>query len=173
MPPTSDLLDALLAYTAWMRAQWRTHLAHDTTRLSVGLGEHRDGRFHTVGDVVRHVFGAELRYVDRLRGRPATDVSGVPSDDLEALFALGAESRAALRQFLAEHPDAGGDDVALFPIGAFEFEGTPRKILIHTVIHEIRHWAQLATVLRLAGAGPPLQDFLVSPALGGEFRRRS
>ena len=60
----------------------------------------------------------------------------------------------------------------MHPIGDFEFEGTPRKILMHVLIHEIRHWAQLGTLLRLGGEAPRLHDFLVSPVGGGEFRRR-
>lgn len=165
-------MDTLLAYTDWLRAEWRRHLAVDPARLRLDLGPHRDARFATVGEVVRHIFGAELRYVDRIRGRPATDVSGVPSDDVAALFDLGAESRAALVALRGEWSDDRWETEAVYPIGAFEFQGTPRKILTHTLIHEIRHWAQLSTLLRLEGAGPGLQDFLVSPVLGGEFRRR-
>ncbi len=166
-------MDTLLAYTDWLRAQWRRHLAADPARLRLDLGPHRDARFATVGEVVRHIFGAELRYVDRIRGRPATDVSGVPSDDVEALFDFGDRSRAALVALRAEMSDDDLEAEAVYPIGAFEFQGTPRKVLIHTLIHEIRHWAQLATLLRLEGAGPGLQDFLVSPVMGGEFRRRA
>ena len=32
---------------------------------------------------------------------------------------------------------------------------TPRKLLFHILIHEIRHWAQIALAVRLAGLEPP------------------
>ena len=32
---------------------------------------------------------------------------------------------------------------------------TPRKILFHILLHEIRHWAQIALAVRLAGFDPP------------------
>ena len=32
---------------------------------------------------------------------------------------------------------------------------SPRKLLFHIVIHEIRHWAQIALAVRLAGLEPP------------------
>jgi len=38
-------------------------------------------------------------------------------------------------------------------------------------MHEIRHWAQIATLLRLQGLTDEFHDFLFSPVLGGEYRR--
>jgi len=35
------------------------------------------------------------------------------------------------------------------------------------LMHEIRHWAQIATLLRT----DEFHDFLFSPVLGGEYRR--
>jgi uncharacterized damage-inducible protein DinB len=48
---------------------------------------------------------------------------------------------------------------------------TPKKIVVHTLIDEIRHWAQIATVVRLNGYKGEFHDFLFSPGLGGEIRR--
>jgi uncharacterized damage-inducible protein DinB len=50
---------------------------------------------------------------------------------------------------------------------------TPRKIVVHVLIHEIRHWAQIGTLLRLNGLTGEFHDFLFSPVLGGEFKRSS
>jgi hypothetical protein len=41
---------------------------------------------------------------------------------------------------------------------------------MHTLIHEIRHWAQIATLSRLNGFDVEFRDFLFSPVMGGEFR---
>jgi hypothetical protein len=35
----------------------------------------------------------------------------------------------------------------------------------------LRHWAQIATLLRLHGVADAFHNFLFSPVLGGEFRR--
>jgi uncharacterized damage-inducible protein DinB len=32
---------------------------------------------------------------------------------------------------------------------------TPRKLLFHILVHEIRHWAQISLAVRLAGLEPP------------------
>ncbi|MGC2197205.1 MAG: DinB family protein [Terriglobales bacterium] len=47
---------------------------------------------------------------------------------------------------------------------------TPRKIVTHVLMHEIRHWAQIATLLRLSGFAVEPQDYLFSPVMG-ESRR--
>jgi len=41
-------------------------------------------------------------------------------------------------------------------------------MVVQSVTHEIRHWAQLATLLRLTGRGTGIHDFLLS----GVFERR-
>jgi uncharacterized damage-inducible protein DinB len=48
---------------------------------------------------------------------------------------------------------------------------TPKKIVIHVLVHEIRHWAQIATVLRAQGLTDEFHDFLFSPVMGGELKR--
>jgi hypothetical protein len=38
-------------------------------------------------------------------------------------------------------------------------------------MHEIRHWAQLATICRMNGYRADADDLLICPLLGGEFNR--
>jgi len=45
-------------------------------------------------------------------------------------------------------------------------KATPRKIVTHILLHEIRHWAQIATVFRLNGVVEEFYDFLGSPVMG-------
>jgi uncharacterized damage-inducible protein DinB len=118
--------------------------------------------------MVRHIFGAEKRYVERLNGRAVTDLSSVPTQDLEALFEFGRQSRADLRNFVATLPEAEWDRPIGMKIVKWSILASPRKIVMHVLIHEMRHWAQIATTLRLNGLKPDQHDFLFSPALGGE-----
>ena len=37
----------------------------------------------------------------------------------------------------------------------FHLEGPARKLIAHILVHEIRHWAQIALAVRLAGLEPP------------------
>jgi uncharacterized damage-inducible protein DinB len=164
----TDFLD----YTEWQRDRWQAVLRErGAGALTASAGPHGDGRFDAVGDLIRHIFSAERRYVERLEGRPLTDTSTLASDDLDALFTFGRESRRELRRLLETFPPEQLDVPREFLLMNSRVVATPRKILVHVVMHEIRHWAQIATLLRLRGTSGGLQDFLFSPVLGGALAR--
>jgi uncharacterized damage-inducible protein DinB len=165
-------LDLFLAYTEWQREQWRAWLRqHSDAVLKTSAGPHGDGRMNTAGEIIRHIFSAEKRYIDRLSGRELTDPASISAEKTEALFAFGESSRRELRQFIAQFPASQWDVPAEHKILTSALILTPRKIIVHVVMHEIRHWAQLATLLRLSGYKVDFQDFLFSPVLGGEIWR--
>jgi uncharacterized damage-inducible protein DinB len=167
-------LNDLIAYTDWERQRWHRWLrSHDDQVLAISAGPHGDGRFQSVGELVRHIFSAEKRYVERLFERPITYTGNIPTDDTEALFQFGQLSRKGLEELIERFPVQRWD-VPLelnFPNWNASVKATPRKIVIHILIHEIRHWGQIATVLRLNGLVDEPHDFLFSPVMGGEFRR--
>lgn len=152
-------LAELLNYTAWQREKWRVWFRQQgNAPLSVSVGANGDGRFQTIGDVIRHIFSAEMRYVDRLTARPITDTSSVATVDADGLFRLADDSRRRLHEFL------GGAEVTWdvpeeLTIGR-TFRITPRRIVVHILLHEIRHWAQIGTLLRLNGFKVEWHDFL-------------
>lgn len=165
--PIHITLDDLLTYTTWQRESWLAQLRkHAEQVLKISAGPHGDGRFQTLGDLVRHIFSAEKRYVDRLSGRPLTDPSSIPNDNLEALFHFGQQSRRDLEQLIGDFPAQEWDAVKEFKIVEHVIRVTPRKIITHVLLHEIRHWAQIGTLLRLNGYAVELHDFLFSPAMG-------
>lgn len=167
MPPGLAIAD-LLEYTDWQRLTWREWLNEHPHALAATCG----GRFEAVGDVVRHIFAAEKRYVDHLSGRPLTNPSGISSSDVDALFAFGRQSRAELRAFLETYPVGRWDEQQEMPfLNGSVLVASPRKIIVHVLMHEIRHWAQAATLCRLNELGLEPQDFIFSPVLGGELRR--
>ena len=58
--PVKVGLDVLMAYTEWEREQWHTWFRQrGSSTLSTTVGPHADGRFDTVGALVRHIFSAE------------------------------------------------------------------------------------------------------------------
>lgn len=166
-------LESLLEYSEWERAKWYDWFRqHGDNALGVNTGPHTDGRLQTVGEVVRHIFSAEKRYIDRLSGKPITDTSSVPTHDVEALFQFGQVSRKSLNDFVTTLPIGDWDAIAEFPLMDSMLRATHKKVVVHILIHEIRHWGQIATMLRFAGL--PLgefHDFLFSPVFGGELRR--
>ncbi len=161
-------LTDLIAYTEWQRQKWHAFLRTQGETLQTSAGPNGDGRFTTVGDLVRHIFSAEKRYIDRLSNIPLTDPSAIPSNDVEALFAFGRQSRDGLIAFLKSFPDSDWDVAQEHTLLNHKVRLTPRKIVVHVVLHEIRHWAQIATLLRLNGMKTEFQDFIGSPVLGDQ-----
>ena len=166
-------IDDLLGYTDWERQQWLEWLRQRVAVLEISTGPHGDGRFGTVGELVRHMFSAEKRYVERLSGLPMTDTATIPSNDCEALFAFGEQSRRELRDFIGTLPVEEWDAMKEFKLFNSLLSAIPRKIVAHILLHEIRHWAQIATILRLNGHTAGFHDFLFSPIMGGSFKRES
>src|SRR5688572_14415842 len=161
--------DDLVEYTEWQRGKWREWFRDRPEVLAMSMGDHADGRFATVGEVVKHIFGAELRYVQRLEGEPLSDLAAVPADQVDKLFSTGDETRQRLKHLLATVSGDQWDSPRQFTILSYQVTATPKKIIAHTLMHEIRHWAQLATVCRMSGHAADAQDLLASPLWGGEF----
>lgn len=162
----------LIDYTEWERVKWYDWLRHHGDKvLNISTGPHGDGRLQTVGEVVRHIFSAEKRYIDRLSGRAITDTASIPTDKVDALFQFGQLSRKGLCDFIATLPAEKWDEFQQFPLMNSILRATPKKVVVHILMHEIRHWAQIATLLRLNDL--PLGEFhdvLFSPIFGGELR---
>jgi uncharacterized damage-inducible protein DinB len=164
-------LNLLLEYTDWERQKWRESLRqHGDRILLTTTGANSDARFETVGDLIRHIFSAEKRYVERLSDKPLTDTSSLPTEDIEVLFKFGQESRKALREFIDTLPAQQWDAPRDYVMTNHAIRATPKKFIINVLLHEIRHWAQIATLLRQYGLKGDLHDFLFSPALGGDAR---
>jgi uncharacterized damage-inducible protein DinB len=167
-------LNHLIDYTEWERKKWDDALhRHGEQVLRITAGPNGDGRFEIVGDLIRHIFSAEQRYVERLSGRPLTDTNSIPNDSIEALFEFGRQSRKEFKELLEKFPATQWDIQNEYKILTFVVKASPRKIVTHVLMHEIRHWAQIGTLLRLNGYTDGFHDFLGSPVMaGGSFSER-
>jgi uncharacterized damage-inducible protein DinB len=174
--------DALIEFTNYERAEWREWFSAapsvapgvapnghgGASRLTISTGPHNSGRIRTVGELALHIFVAEKHHVDRLARRPLTDPPPDAATDVDALFEFGLHSRRALSAYV-------GSELAVEWDAPLEFEimpgrrvsVTPRKFVTHILLHEIRHWAQIGTMVRIAGHPGPCPDLLFSPVMGG------
>lgn len=165
-------VEDLLQYTEWERGKWEVWFhGRGAAVLKFGAGPHGDGRFQTVGEVVRHIFSGERRYIERLTDLPLTDPTTIPNDNIDALFEYGRQSRKELRHYIQALPEKNWDVPKDYSFMNMTMSLTPRKIIFQVLIHETRHWAQVATLLRLEGLTGDPHDFLFSPVFGGEFRK--
>ena len=161
MPFAFTFFEDLLAYSDRDRDQWLAWFRKQgEAALAAGLGEHNTGRIRTVGELVRHIFSAEKRYVQRSLQVPLMDTSVIPATDVEALFAFGRESRRDLRELLATFPEAEWDAPREMTFDNQTRTVTSRTMMLQAITHELRHWAQVATFLRQAGYHPGCHDVI-------------
>ena len=150
--PTLDYSE-LLRYTEEERAKWRRFFVEHDQALDIPLTP--GGRFTTVGRLVDHIFLVEQRHLQRLRGEPVAEHTGLTASNAPPLFDYGASIRRELEQFVASLDEDQANEARTVQVRGQDFVMTPRKLLFHILLHEIRHWAQVALAVRLAGIDPP------------------
>ena len=110
------------------------------------------GRMAMIGGVVHHIFGVELRYTQRLREETVSDWEDLRETTIEDVFALGDDARSQLVDFLTSAPESELDKVLTFKtLTAGMVTASKHKIASNIFLHGIRHWGQIATVLRQQG----------------------
>jgi uncharacterized damage-inducible protein DinB len=140
-------LQELMAFTEWERNRWRDWFAGmGPAPLQAPTGGERH---RTVADLIQHIFGTELRYVQRLKGETLTPYHQIPKSSADELFDFGADSRMALRHYTETVRDWGRQFE--YSVLDFRVKASIRKFIANILFHEVRHWAQVALYLRLAG----------------------
>lgn len=159
-------IDELLGYTNGERGKWEQWFAAQPPAAFYAPLQ-RDGRFPTVWRLMDHIFLVERRHTQRLKQEsPLAQQTGVADADVQALFAFGRAARDELTRFIHLTPDT-----EMIRKREFQFQDssdvlTPRKLVFHILLHEIRHWAQIAAAVRNAGFVPPGDhDLLFSSAM--------
>jgi uncharacterized damage-inducible protein DinB len=157
--------EEFLRYTQEERDKWRVWFVAHPDAMDVEMQP--GGRYPTVGSRIDHVFLVERRHLQRLRSAPLDTKTGLSGKHAPPLFDYGASVRRELEQFVAELDEDVADEPRTFTVqSGGDFVLTPRKLLFHILLHETRHWAQIALALRRAGLEPPgNHDLFYSRAL--------
>lgn len=157
-------VEELIHYTDEERARWENWFrdnGEDLLRMPL-VGD----RDTTVGALLLHIFGPELRYVQRLKDEDLSEYRGRPCTTLEQVFGFGLESRRALRNYVVGLRKEEWTRSVDLRMGGETRTATVRKIILHALMHEVRHWAQIARIMRERGFEPPGgHDLLQSDAL--------
>jgi uncharacterized damage-inducible protein DinB len=154
----------LLQYTDEERARWdHWFQANGDELLGMPIAGERET---TIGRLIMHIFGPELRYIERLRNEPLTDYRSLPASTVEAVFGFGLKARQTMRDYVAGLAADDWTRVVEFDVPNLRVRASVRKIILHCLTHEIRHWAQVARLIRERGFVPPGgHDLLTSGAL--------
>jgi uncharacterized damage-inducible protein DinB len=145
--------DELVRYTNEERDKWRGWLLSHPEAMDAPVQP--GGRLPTVGKLIDHIFLVERRHLQRLTGITPSDSTGLTGNNAPPLFDYGASVRRELDQFVADLDDGDADEPRTIVVRETPYSMTPRKLLFHILLHEIRHWAQIAMAVRLAGFEPP------------------
>jgi uncharacterized damage-inducible protein DinB len=156
--------DEFVRYTNEERDKWRAWFVAHPEAMEIEVQP--AGRLPTVGALVDHIFLVERRHLQRLMGLPVDERTGLSGRHAPPLFDYGASVRRELQQFAEELDTNVADEPRTFTVQSGQFVLTPRKLLFHCLMHETRHWAQIAVSIRRAGLEPPgNHDLLYSKAL--------
>jgi uncharacterized damage-inducible protein DinB len=151
--------DELLRYTNAEREKWRAWLVLHPAAIDAPVQP--GARFSTVGKLIDHIFLAERRNLQRLTGEPLSESTGLTGSNAPPLFDYGASVRRELGQFAQDLDEDVADEVRTLEVLNRKWPISARKMLFHILLHETRHWAQIALAVRLAGFEPPGEhDFL-------------
>jgi len=156
--------ETLLELTSTEQHRWHDWFIEHPKAWAVPFAT---GRMATIGGVVTHIFAVELRYAERLLDQEVTDWENFRQTSIEDVFELGDNARAQLVQFLTTASEAELDRVLTFQtLTAGVISASKHKIASNVFLHCIRHWGQVATVVRQQGFGDQWSHDLLLSSVG-------
>ena len=156
--------DELLRYTTAERDKWRSWFVQHPQAMEAPVQP--GGRFSTVGKLIDHIFLVERRHLQRLTGDGLSQETGLSGSNASPLFDYGASVRRELEHYARTLSEDAADEIRSIEVRDRKWQMSPRKLLFHILLHETRHWAQIALAVRLAGFEPPGDhDLFYSQAL--------
>jgi uncharacterized damage-inducible protein DinB len=140
---------------------WRKLLDKHPEALAIPC-DVREGQ--TVADLVQHIVAVELRFAERLGGDAVTDYAAIPKSIVD-MFGIHDLALAKFRALIADEAYPWDEEIELVTRSIGTLIATRRDVLFHALLHSIRHYAQLATLLRHAGISTDWQmDYLMMGA---------
>lgn len=163
MPESPGIsFEELLDYQQEQTEQWRDYFLKKPYLLRVDASS-----TWTIGDLLFHSFAAEYRIAQRLLGEIMMQDADFTRGNVSDLFCIAEMAQIKFREYLAGTTQEEMSEVKIFPSPTLgEFRSSPKKLLMHGIVHSIRHWAQVARALRENGQRPDFSpDVLFSKRL--------
>jgi uncharacterized damage-inducible protein DinB len=163
--PLQLSVERLLAWNDVTAIKWRDFILANPAVLAQPSDIRESS---TVTDTVQHIVAVELRYAQRLIGIPETPYDQIPKDSIESLFSVHLQAVQLIKAALEDTSYDWSVRVLFQTRSAGALSTSRETILVHLLMHSIRHYAQLATLVRQRGYQPAWQmDYLfmdVEPA---------
>lgn len=142
--------EEVLAWLEKTSAGWRVMLDENPQLLDLACDVAGN---MTLGGVLQHIMAVELRYSEQLAGLPASDYAQIPSDSVEAIYGVHDRAIQLFRQVLATDID-WEERIEFMTRSMGRARASRKAVLFHAMLHAIRHYAQLATLVRREGIKP-------------------
>lgn len=139
----------LLRWNEGTTSIWREHLRSHPELLTYPC-DIRGAK--TVADLLQHIIAVELRYAERLNSERETPYEEIPKISVDSLYEFHDHAMKKL-QVLEAEADPFWSERIEFETRSGRFSATRRVVFAHCLLHSIRHYGQLATLLRKENAG--------------------
>lgn len=137
--------DELQAWVETMSQQWRDFLAANPEVLALPC-DIRETR--SVAEFLQHIVAVELRYAQRLNAIEETPYEQIAFDSPDAIYASHDRAMSLLAG-LKDRDDGFWDERIGFTTRSGGSMRVPRRVVFtHLLMHSVRHYAQLATLVR-------------------------
>ncbi len=164
-----------IRFTEWLdysdeeTRRWKRWFSENPAALDLAIDIAGTG---TVRKLLLHIFFVERHFATLVSGGSLatsdhlrSEIENNPPADLGQIFTIGEEASREYRKFLERATEA--DLSTVLNLGTkTEIRGSKRKLITQALTHSVRHWAQLATLLRQKGFTQDwVHDFLLSKAM--------
>lgn len=108
----------------------------------------------TVAQLLQHIVAVELRYAQRLNGIPETPYEEIPYASSQEIFSAHKGAMDLIDKLSADPDLKWEEELDLVTRSAGTMRASRRTVFVHLFMHSIRHYAQLATLVRQHGIKP-------------------
>ncbi len=143
--------EELLAWNDKTAERWRLLLEAHEDLLTVSCDV---AGVKSVGELLQHIVAVELRYAERLAGLPETLYESILYGTVSEVFATHTRAMELFRGVLGDTAYDWTQTVKFATRSMGELQASRKTILVHALMHGVRHYAQLATLVRQHGVKP-------------------
>jgi uncharacterized damage-inducible protein DinB len=147
MPPIFSA-EKLVAWNDATAQHWRDFIHAKPIILALPC-DIRNGT--TVADTLQHIVAVELRYAQRLAALPESPYEEIPKYSIDSLHGAHELALGLIRSLLANPDYDWSAELTCDTISAGRLRASRETILVHLTLHGMRHYAQLATLVRQQG----------------------
>jgi len=147
----------LLSWNEETSERWRTFLTANPSILAL---ECDIAGTKTAAELLQHIVVVELRYAERIARLPEHDYSAASFTSIEELYGIHDRAVALYKENLARGID-WNERIEFMTRSYGPIKSSFKTLLVHGLMHSIRHYAQLGTLVRQHGYKPDwLGDYM-------------